>query len=132
MKLRYANQQDKSDLMNGTIVTDAAKIARWLNDARTEKPHFVRLTADSGFELMVGVGRELGCVQYSRSDGDPPYLMALSSDCPVQSGGVAFLTANTPTPVPARNILSFDELRQIVFHFFETGKRSEKFTWEEI
>jgi hypothetical protein len=74
----------------------------------------------------------LGFVQYSRLNGDPPYLVALSARRPVKKGFVEFLAGNTPTPIPARNVLSFDELRQIALHFIETGERSEAFSWEPI
>ena len=67
-----------------------------------------------------------------QSDGDLPYLMAVSHNPPMRSGDAEFLTANTPTPVPARYILSVEELKEIALHFLETGERSDAFAWENI
>ncbi|MGB6536629.1 MAG: Imm1 family immunity protein, partial [Xanthobacteraceae bacterium] len=77
-------------------------------------------------------GGNVGCVQYSRSDGSPPYLMAGSSRPPMKRGCVEFLTADTPTPIAARYIISFDELKTIAVHFLKTGERSDTVYWQVL
>jgi hypothetical protein len=81
---------------------------------------------------MIGIGGSFGCVQHSRSDGSPPYLLAMSADPPMKSGGIEFLTANTPTPITARHIVRYTELEEIARHFLETGRRSHKVSWEKV
>lgn len=81
---------------------------------------------------MLGIGGTFGCVQYSRSDGGPPYLVAVPARPYPTKADIEFLTGNTATPVPARNILSFDELSQIALHFLATGERSELVSWEPV
>jgi hypothetical protein len=132
MKVRYKNQQDKFDPMNGTVVAECAKLSEMLDARRNNPPFFIRLSGANGYEIMVGIGGDVGCVQYSRSDGEPPYLVAVPPRPHRTSGDVEFLTGNTATPVPARNILSFDELRQIALHFLETGERSDVVAWEPV
>ncbi len=81
---------------------------------------------------MAGIGGNVGCVQYSRSDGLPPYLMAVSSHPAMKRGCVEFLTANTPTPIAARYIISFDEVKAIVIDFLKAGERSDVVLWQVL
>jgi hypothetical protein len=117
MNILYANQQDKLDATNGAIIAEGAKPAELLEGRRKKPPFLARLSADNGFELMIGIGGNFGCAQYSRSDGMPPYLMAISANPPMKSGGIEFLTADTPTPIAAREILAFHELKEVAIHF---------------
>lgn len=133
MKVRYINQQDTSDPMNGSVVVDADKLAELLDGRRNKVPFMADIVGDGGFELLIGLGYEIGCAQFSRADGDPPYLMAVSPHPPpVGAGYVEFLAADVPTPVAARYIISFDELKQISRHFLDTGGRSDAVSWQEF
>ena len=131
MHVLYANQQDDLDPMNGTVI-DGVKLAELLDGRRKKPPFLARLSGENGFELMIGIGGNVGCAQYSRSDGELPYLMAESANSPIKSGGVEFLTANTATPIPARQILRFGELKEIALHFLETGERSNAVCWRHV
>ena len=132
MIVRYKNQQDKSDPMNDVAITSKKELSDLLRARRYNAPFFARLSGDNGFEIMIGIAGKVGCVQYSRSDSSLPYLMAHSTNPPLKSGDVEFLTGNTPTPVPAAEIVSFEELEQIALHFLETGERSSAVSWEPI
>jgi hypothetical protein len=50
----------------------------------------------------------------------------------VSSGDVEFLAANALTPIAARYVLSFEELRQIALYFLGTGRRSDIVSWESV
>lgn len=132
MKVRYVNQQDKSDPMNGIVVTRRTQLIEMLNARRTNAPFFARFSGDSGFKLMVGIGGGIGCVQYSPSNGEPPYLMAVSPHPPMKRGYAEFLVSDTLTPVAARYIISFDEVKKIVVDFLETGERSNAVSWQAL
>jgi hypothetical protein len=133
MKVWYVNQQDRSDPMNRSVLVDADQLTELLDGWRNSVPFMADLTGDNGFELLIGLGRNLGCAQFSRADGEPPYLMAVSSHPPpVSAGYVEFLAAGAPTPVAARYIISFDELKQIACHFLDTGVRSDAVSWQEF
>jgi immunity protein Imm1 of predicted polymorphic toxin system len=132
MMVRYLNNQSKLDPMNGKAIADSATLVALLEERRKDRPFIANLFGENGFELVCGIGSDLCCVEHMRSTGDVPYLMAISADPPMKSGDAEFLTANTPTPIPARYILSFDELKQIALHFLETGERSGAVRWEEI
>jgi hypothetical protein len=132
MKIQYRNQQDKSDPMNGAVIAEGGPLLELLNNRRSAPPFVARFSGDNGFKIMVGIGGDVGCVQYSRNDGVPPYLLAISVQRPMEKGHFEFLTGGTATPFRARNILSFDELKHIALHFLETGQRSDAVTWESI
>lgn len=133
MKIRYVNEDDKSDPLNGSIMTDAENLIQLLDERRNSVPFNADLVAGNGFELMIEIAGDLACAQYSRSDREPPYLMAVSPHPPtVRAGYVEFLAGGTPTPVAARYIISFDELKQVASHFINTGERSEAVSWQEF
>jgi hypothetical protein len=129
MKVRYVNQQDKFDPMNRNVIGSARELAELLDQRRNRAPFMADLVADNGFELLLGIGPNVGCAQYSRADGEPPYLMAVSPERHMRKGCVEFFVSNTPTPVAARYILSFDQLKAISLYFFETGDRSNAVSW---
>ena len=132
MIVRYKNQQDKSDPMNDVAITSKKVLSDLLRARRCNAPFLARLSGDNGFEIMVGIAGHVGCVQHSRSDCSLPYLMAHSTNPPLKSGDIEFLTADTPTPVPASEIISFEELEQVALYFLETGARSDDVYWEDL
>jgi hypothetical protein len=69
--------------------------------------------------------------QYSNLDGNPPYLNAMAQR-QLKRGFLEFLDANTPTPIPARYIISFDELKDISIYFLQTGEPSSAVSWEDF
>jgi hypothetical protein len=132
MRIQYFNHQDELDPMHGTVITATAQLAKLLDDAKRQPPFIAKLKGDNGFEILTGIGEKFCCAQYSSSDGNPPYLMAMSAQPPLKRGCVDFLTADTPTPFPARYIIHFDELKAILFHFLQTGERSNLVSWEDF
>jgi hypothetical protein len=132
VKVRYSNLQDDFDPVSDTSLAGSAELADLLESRRRKLPFLAKLSGENGFELMIGIGRNVGCVQYSHSNGAPPYLMAISPNPPMKRGGFEFLTANTPTQIPAPNIVRFKELKEIALHFLETGERSNKVAWQEV
>lgn len=132
MNVSYQNEQDHFDSMNGAVFSDGVKLGQLLDVRRRQPPFAASLSGDNGFELMVAVGGKVGSVQYSRSNGDPPYLLAMSPNPPMKSGGVEFFVDNTPSPFTARHIVRFAELREIAVHFLETGENSSNVSWEEF
>jgi hypothetical protein len=103
-----------------------------LDEARNRPPFIAAFSSAGDFELTVGIGGDLGCVQFSRMDGMPPYLMAISPRPPMKRGVIEFMCGGTPTPIGSSNILRFDELKEVVIHFMRTGDRSNKVTWRPV
>jgi hypothetical protein len=138
MKLTFFDMQDQSNLTNGAEISDTKSLSNFLDELKVRQPFF----AENGFELTVGIGGEFGCVQHSRSDGAPPYLMALgipsnARNCFAEVSNLherfyEFLAGGTNTEVPMRYILPFNDVKAIVLHFHETGQRSLAFSWKEI
>jgi hypothetical protein len=132
IKVRYFNQQDKSDPMHGAAIMGGAQLDELLDVAKSRPPFIAAFEADNGSEISVGISEKFGSVQYSSLNGDPPYLMAMSPEPPLKCGFVEFLLGGTPAPSPARYVIRFDELQQILNHFLKTGKPSGAFSWEDF
>ena len=132
MIFTFFDRQEKLNPLNGTKMADPEKFAQLLESLRHRKPFFCELIGDNGYTLLLGVGEEYGCSQYTRSDGNPPYLMALGNKENHSDQYLEFLTADTPTPIARRYWLSFETLKRIARHFLATGQNFAQVDWEEI
>jgi Immunity protein Imm1 len=118
--------------LSGQAVDDHVQLLKILESCRSRAPFFAELVEEVGHKLLIGVGGPLGCAQFSRADGAPPYLMALPANQDAGEGFVEFLCGNTPTPVPTRYILSREAVMDIACVFLQTGRRSNDVSWEPI
>jgi hypothetical protein len=78
MKVRYLNQQERSDSMNGAVIAERATLAELLKSKRNQTPFVAELRGDNGFMLVFGIGLGLAFVEHTRINGDLPYLLAAS------------------------------------------------------
>ena len=132
MIVKFFDRQNESNPLNGHLVERDNELLQIFDDLRNRAPFFTELVGENGHNLLVGTGGATGCVQYSRNDGRPPYLMALGPDVESPEEYLEFLTGNTPTPVPRRYALPFKLVKEIAVHFRQTGARSPVVSWEEI
>lgn len=130
MKVQYYNYQNKRDPKHGVVITGNAQLAELLENARREPPFIANLEGDNGSEILMGISEKFGWVQYSLSNSGGPYLMAVSPEPPFKRGYLEFLAANTLTPIAARYVIRFDELKQVALHFLETGEKSDAVSWQ--
>jgi hypothetical protein len=132
MIVKFFDMQDESNPLNGLIVGSDKELAQLLDGFRTRDPFFAELRGENGYNLLIGIGSTIGCVQYSHGEGDPPYLVALATPPISRRDDGEFLAGDTPTPIPARNILPFEQVKQIAIYFRETGAPSPGVSWEEV
>jgi hypothetical protein len=132
MIIKFFDQQDESNLLNGSVIFDDEHLSRILDNLRTREPFLGQFFHENGYNIMVGIGGAVGCVQYSRSDGDSAYLMAVASNPIPGKKDVEFLLGGTLSPVSVRYILPFEQVKEIAKYFRETGARSAKVSWEEF
>lgn len=119
------------DLKQKINISSSADLARLLDSMQDRDPFIGELRADNGFKLSIGIGGKRGCAQFSRTDGDPPYLMALAADND-SAEDCSFLIADTPTEIEAKHCLLSDKIKQIAMYFVETGEQSPSVEWESI
>jgi hypothetical protein len=131
MDVRYNDLQDQLSPFHGTRVSTAAEIARIIDASRSREPFFSELVGENGYKLTIGLGADVGCVQYGPSGGEPPYLMAIP-DAPTAGAEVEFLAGGQRASVPEHYYLPFDLARQIAVCFVETGRPSAAVRWEEL
>jgi hypothetical protein len=96
------------------------------------EPFFCQLLAENTYKLLVGIRGRLGCVQHSPSEGDPPYMVAVTPIEHDPHDEAEFVMENEVTPISARYALPIDLVEQIALYFLETGERSPDVIWEEI
>lgn len=130
MNVTFFDREDDTNRLNGTIIRDNSQLFKVLDSLRNRTPFFCELVGDNGYCLLVGIGRD-GCVEYSRCDGEPPYLGAVASNKERARGHIEFLMGGTPTPISKRNCMPFDAVREIAGYFRETGGMHPGVTWEE-
>lgn len=130
MKAVFNHEQDHSPQLDGAIVQNRDELFALLDSFKGKQPFVGELVGDNGYKLMIGIGDQFGCVQYSNDH--VPYLMALAPGAHPDEEYVDFLMGNTPSPVPKRNCLPFEKVKEIAAHFIETGERSSAVSWEEV
>jgi hypothetical protein len=126
------DRQDLRNAVNGTGVANGKQVVALIEALRQRPPFFCELVGENGYNLLVGIGGAIGCTQYSRADGNPPYWMATSPSTKHKEGVVDFLIADTATPVPARYCVPFDAVKDIIVYFQNTGLRNPAVDWDEI
>lgn len=132
MIIYFRNYQDKLDPNHGRAISSDDELISLLDHVRNATPFVAEFCGPGDFHITIGIGGDFGFVQYSRVDGAPPYLAAVSHHPLMKRGYIEFQCGGTPTPVGARNVLRFDELKEVVLHFMRTGERSNAVSWREV
>jgi hypothetical protein len=132
MKASFFDMQDDTNPLNGRVVEHDTELAEILDDLRARTPFLVELTSENGNCLLIGIGGRVGCVQHSRADAEPPYLMALAAIPNSTEEFVEFLMGDTPSLVAARYILPFEDVKEIAVAFLHTGQCTQAVACEEI
>jgi hypothetical protein len=132
MKTRFYDLHDGANPANGAIIEGAPQLRAVLQGVRDRPPFFAELIGDNGYMLLLGLGADRCCAQFSAADGSPPYLMAVALDAGALEGELEFLTGNTPSPVPARYCLPCSAVAEIAEEFVQSGRRKSDVIWEEI
>jgi len=131
MNVTFIDTDDRANILNGTIISDSERLSHILQELRTREPFICELTGENVFMLDVGIGKD-GFVQYSRSNGEPPYLVAVSPHADRSDKYTEFFSGGTPTPIPNRNCMPFELVRQIARYFVATGLAHPDSAWEEV
>lgn len=129
----FDREGNGSDL-DGVVIRDTDQLFQLLDRFASRAPFVCELVGENGYDLLVGIGAR-GFAQYSRTDGSPPYLVAVA---PSEAGReesadeIEFVMGGTATPIPIHNCMPFHHVREIGRHFLETGHVHPGFTWEEV
>jgi hypothetical protein len=132
MKVICQDQQEPTSNINGAEFSRPEQVHDLFLQLRGRTPFMFELKGENGFKLLVGFSEECGCIQFSRADGAPPYLVAVSEDAPGTEEVVEFLAGGTPTPIQQRFCLPLSMVEDIVTMFVRDGTRSNMVSWEEI
>ena len=131
MNITFFDEQDDTNSLNGTVVQDREHLLRILDGLRNRSPFVCDLVGTNGFHLDIGIGA-MGHAQYSRMDGEPPYLLAVAPQPGRRDEYIDFLLWQTPTPISKRYCMPFESVRDIAAYFLETGRTHPLFAWEEV
>jgi hypothetical protein len=111
---------------------DTANIRSLIEPFRTRKPFFLELRGDYANKLLVGLGADAGCIQYSAVNGDAPYWMAIDPHRIDDAPHMGFLINDTATEVDGRYRLSIATLTEVIATFIATGEKSPVCSWESL
>jgi hypothetical protein len=82
MAIRFFDTQHTGNPANGKTITGGKELRDLLNSLQYGDAFFCELLAPNASKLLLGIGSDIGCVQYSSGDGTPPYLMATAATRP--------------------------------------------------
>jgi RHS repeat-associated protein len=132
VRAMFFDRQDAANPLNGIAVDSAEALRSIVHDMQRRPPFLSELIGTNGRKLLLGLGSADGCVQFSSTDGAPPYLMALQKGPKPEEGEQNFLMGDTPTPVPRRYCLPMETVTEIAAVFLESGELASNVEWEEI
>jgi hypothetical protein len=128
VRAQYFDLNDMSNPLNGGGFTDLREVFEGLHG---KAPFLAELIGQSS-KLLLGLGPDMGFVQFSSSDDEPPYLIAVSEAFAAAEGDVDFLIGGEIAPFPRRLCLPIAVVAEIVEAFLLTGERKTDISWEEI
>jgi hypothetical protein len=129
----FRDFQDDNNALNGTVIDSRRALSELLESFRDRQPFLFELREDPGFTLTIGFSDECGCVQFARSDGEPPYEMAVWGPAPEGSDkSVWFLAGDQPAEIAAKFCMPIEQVRDIATHFVAGGGKSPTVSWEEV
>lgn len=132
MSAKFFDQHNATNPDNGTVVSNGMTAKSLLKRNSANGSIFVELIADNQMKLLIGLGAEICCAQFSTADDDPPYLMATLKTANLREGFTDFLIGKTPSEVPLRLCIPISVLLDVAAYFVETGERSSDVEWEAI
>jgi hypothetical protein len=132
MNVQFFDRQDEQNPLNGSTISQRDRLLEVLNRLQGRAPFFCELVGKNGYKVLLGIGGATGCVQYSKVDGNPPYLMAVSRNQERPKENAEFLIGGTLSPILSRYCLPIDTVKEIAAYFQMTGERSPMVSWEEV
>ena len=132
METRLFDRKSKSTALDGKILRDSAAAEELFRSLDKSVPRFCELVAENGYTLWIGISADIACVQYSRTDGEIPYLMAVRPPNLEAVPSREFMSGGTATPVSGRFCVPLELGIQIASEFIETGRTGALVSWEEI
>lgn len=115
-------------------VLDVAELRAMLADLGErfpgDKAILVDLVTPAGDSLVIGVGREVSVLSFSKANGDSPCLSSVSSTEQADEC-IVFHYMGEWTPIPKRNTVPAAEAISAAEHFLETGDLPQNVYWEE-
>jgi len=128
MIVTFFDFEDDTNPFNGLAISEPERLAALLDSLRAREPFIARLVGEN-CHLDIGLGGDIGCVLFEARQ--PPLLMAVAAPVDRSNNEVEFMLGGTLSPVPARYILPFEKMKEIVVHFQRTGERSPMVSWEK-
>lgn len=108
----------------------SSQLISFLRHLQTKEPSAGELIGENGYKLTIGIDGQIAFAQYSRVNGDPPYMVAQARTI-VSEKSHDFVVTGSLTEVDGKCCLPFPEFEKIACDFMETGQRSPSVEWED-
>jgi hypothetical protein len=82
-------------------------------------------------ELVIGVGKVYGFIEFIGKSGELPYLHLVDKH-PKECEYYEFDSGGTPTPIPSINCLPISQIIDIAVYFFTYKMLPQNINWQEI
>lgn len=132
MSAKFFDLHNDGNPENGTELTNGLQAKALLARIAINPPFVAELVSDHETKLMIGLGPEIGSVQFCTADDEPPYFMAKLESQNMRSGITEFIIGNEPSEIELRLCIPLSVLLEVAAYFVETGQRSSIVSWEEI
>ena len=131
MRVTFLDMEHDDNELNGSVICDSERLREILYCLADEVPFACKLTGENGYCLDIGIG-EVGFLQFNRSEGDLPYLMAVAPEIVALNEYVEFYLGDQPAAIHRRFCLPFEDAVKIAIYFLEMGTACPFISWEVI
>lgn len=132
MTVTFFDRGDLANPLNGSELDSVLDLELALRRPAEREALVCELAAPDGRTLWVGLGGELGYVQYRAGGGIRTRLMAAPRGSRQSQGSAELMLGDTPTGVPIRYRLTAQLTFQTAAYFLETGGLNPDVTWQAV
>ena len=132
MSATFQDLQETENPTNGSVLDSPASVSKLFESLSRREPFIFELRGHTGYTLTIGLAGVLGFAQFSRTDGTPPYNLAVADEADGQSESIMFLAGNQLTEIPGRFCMRIGRVEEIATAFVTTGGKSETMRWQDI
>lgn len=112
-----------------TLITTPHDLNKELRLMKYLEPQIALLEVSDFGVFTIGIGQDLGFVEYMAPNHEPPYLLASRERDNFAEGFVEFDSGGTKTPVPKNKCLPIHLVIKIVIDSFRGKKLPEYIDW---
>ena len=131
MKVQYKNWSNIDDTLNGIVISDGPS-ARKLLATVALCPSFVELKREDGCKLLLGLGGDVGCAQFTPAPSAQVHSLMAALDDGNRDELMELSIRGRRVPMSRRYCLPLHTIQRLASDFTRFRYASRSVTWDEL